>query len=755
MLRFCFLLLAAWNAGAAVNAWSAKWIAVPGEPPFDYGVYHFRKQITVAGKPASFVVHVTGDNRYQLFVNGARVVSGPARGDLFHWRYETIDIAPWLKPGENVLAAVVWNFAQYAPEAQISNQTGFLLQGDGVAEEAANTDQSWRCLRDEAYQPVPVSYQEVRGYFAAGAAERVQADKYPWGWEGAGFKDTSWKAALELTHGASRDSSDSPNRWMLVPRSIPLMEESQEAEPKVRRRDNTGYPTIAAHQKTRILFDEEYLTTGYPELTITGGRGATVSIAYAESLFDQNGQKGDRNKVEGKTLAGYHDVFLPDGGDRRLFRPLWWRTWRYLELTVETADQPLRVDSLHAVFTAYPFERKAKLETGSEELDKMLDVGWRTARLCAHETYMDCPYYEQLQYVGDTRIQALITLYMTGDGRLPRNAIEQIADSRTPEGATFSRFPSRLQQYIPGFSLWWIGMLHDYSRYVDDPDFVKRMLPGVQAVLSFFESHQKPGGSLGPLPWWNYLDWTKWEGGVPPSTPDGSSAPADLQVLLAYQWAVDLGLPYQPKGSELAATIQRLYWNSDRKLYSDTPGGQTFSQQTNILAILAGLVNGQDAQTLMDQILSDTSLTQCSLYFRHYLFTALNRVHEGDRYLPLLDPWRKMLQQGLTTWAETEDPTRSDCHAWSASPNYELFHTVLGIDSAAPGFHRVSIRPYLGTLTTASGEIPHPKGRIAVRLNLMDGKLNAEIDLPPDTPGDFIWKGQSHPLPPGNSRLTL
>jgi hypothetical protein len=158
MLRICCLLVAAWNA---------RWIAVPGESPFDYGVYHFRKEISLTAKPAAFVVHVTGDNRYQLFVNGARVVSGPARGDLFHWRYETIDIAPWLKPGANVLAAVVWNFAQYAPEAQISNQTGFLLQGDGVAEQVANTDQSWRCIRDEAYQPVPVGYREVRGYFAA------------------------------------------------------------------------------------------------------------------------------------------------------------------------------------------------------------------------------------------------------------------------------------------------------------------------------------------------------------------------------------------------------------------------------------------------------------------------------------------------------------------------------------------------------------------------------------------------------------
>ncbi len=81
---------------------------------------------------------------------------------------------------------------------------------------------------------------------------------------------------------------------------------------------------------------------------------------------------------------------------------------------------------------------------------------------------MDCPYYEQLQYAGDTRIQALVSLYSTGDARLMKNAIAQLDDSRTAEGATMSRAPTRQQQYIPPFSLWWIGMVHDYYMYVDD-----------------------------------------------------------------------------------------------------------------------------------------------------------------------------------------------------------------------------------------------------------------------------------------------
>src|SRR5262249_51843056 len=143
------------------------------------------------------------------------------------------------------------------------------------------------------------------------------------------------------------------------------------------------------------------------------------------------------------------------------------------------------------------------------------------------------------------------------------------------------------------------------------------------------------------------------------------------------------------------------------------------------------------------------------IYFRHYLHSALNRAGEGDRYIEMLDQWRTMLKQGLTTWAETADPARSDCHAWGASPNFELFRTVLGIDSAAPGFKRVTIRPYLGKLTGVSGSIPHPRGEVAVRLVRTGEKLDAEISLPEGVTGDFVWRGKSVPLKSGMTKLNF
>ena len=122
----------------------------------------------------------------------------------------------------------------------------------------------------------------------------------------------------------------------------------------------------------------------------------------------------------------------------------------------------------------------------------------------------------------------------------------------------------------------------------------------------------------------------------------------------------------------------------------------------------------------MTRVLADTSIVQCSYYFRHYVHSAVNMVGEGDRYLGLLGEWESMLSRGLTTFAERYEepgnPSRSDCHAWSSSPNFEVFRTVLGIDTAAPGFQRVRIRPFLGKLERVSGSIPHPKGEISVKL---------------------------------------
>ena len=172
-----------------------------------------------------------------------------------------------------------------------------------------------------------------------------------------------------------------------------------------------------------ILLDNSELTTAYPELSVAGGQGSSVRLTYAEALIDAKGEKDNRNQIEGKHIVGVTDEFLPAGCSSCEFMPLIWRTWRYLQIDVRTADQPLSLDSLRAWFTAYPFIERAQFQSEDTSLSNIWNVGWRTARLDAHDTYMDTPYWERLQYIGDTRIQALISYAVAGDDRLARQAI--------------------------------------------------------------------------------------------------------------------------------------------------------------------------------------------------------------------------------------------------------------------------------------------------------------------------------------------
>ncbi len=766
------------------QVWAAQWIDVPGTSSQDYGVYHFRRAFDLPDSPTRFVIHVSGDNRYQLYANGKRVSWGPARGDLTHWRYETVDIAPEVHGGKNVLSAVVWNDGPYKAVAQITNQTGFVLEAERPEDNQVNTNRSWKCIQDRAYSPQPLAPDQETGYYALAANEMVDASRYPWGWEQTDYDDSQWLPARELGHAALRDARDASNRWMLIPREIPLEEQLATRLLKVRRSEGVQASdeflsgeqplNVPVHTRASLLLDQTYLTTAYPELTVSGGKSAKINLRYSETLFITKGphgiplNKGNRNDIEGKQFYGASDTYLPDGGPHRMYRPLYWRTYRYIQLNVETADEPLIVEDLQGVFTAYPFEKKAIFQVNGAadaELQQILSTGWRTARLCAHETYMDCPYYEQLQYAGDARIQMMISLYMTGDSRLMKNGIALLNSSRTAEGSTYSRAPSFLQQYIPPFSLWWIGMVHDYWMYVDDPDFIKDMLPGVHSVLSFYEKYQKPSGSLERMPWWNFVDWVKqWPNGEPPAQEDGSSAAAlDLQLLLAYQWATDLeqafgskalAAEYQAAAARLKRTIIATDWDGTRGLFADQPSHRTYSQQVNTLAVLAQIVPRDQGRSVMEKVVSDVTLAQSSIYFRAYTNATLREIGMGNRYLSMLGPWREMLAQGLTTWAEWNGPdARSDCHAWGASPNFELLRTVAGIESMAPAFARVRIAPNLGDLNRVTASMPHPKGQIRVDLQKHSARLLGDVELPTGITGEFDWAGTAYMLKPGMNHI--
>ena len=767
------------DATSLHEPWKAIWITVPGATPTGYGVYYFRKGFELTSIPNAFPVYVSADNRYKLFVNEKLVSIGPARGDLAHWNYETVDLTPFLKVGQNIIAAQVWNEAELRTEGHVSLRTAFILQGAAAESQVLNSGESWRCMQDNSYSPIPVLMQT---YYVAGPGERISMAAHPKDWEKISFQDNNWKTSQSLYAGFPKQVKGQYgiiSNWLLVPSSLPQMELKQQRLLQVRKAESVTVPasfpatkttlTIPANTTATLLLDQTFLTNAYPTLIFSGGKDGVISVTYQEALFTKYPEKGNRNETEGKTLIGRVDSILSDGTANQQFTTLNWRTYRYVQLRIATKETPLMLEDIYGTFTGYPFQFNAKLETDNPELQKILNIGWRTARLCAVETYMDCPYYEQLQYIGDARIQALVSLYNSGDDRLVRNALNLMDYSRLPEGVTASRHPSVTPQYITTFSLWYIGMLHDYMMYGKDLLFVKEKLAGARQVLNYFKGFQQVDGSVKNVPYWTFTDWVTSKGWVDGSGPvgaDGYSSLLDLQLLWAYQVAADMeqkvgssayALQYNKAAAQLKTTIQKKYWDHSKKLFADRTEKDLFSQHANALAILTGLVSKEQAGTVATKLLSDTTLAPASIYFKYYLHLALTKAGLGNDYLNWLEKWRENIAMGLTTWAETSDvnATRSDCHAWGASPNIEFFRTILGIDTDAPGFASVKIEPHLGTIKRIGGEMPHPNGKIKVYYSEVNGHLNADIDLPSKTTGRFVWKNKSYVLKEGKNSIVV
>ena len=776
--------------------WHASWITHPSAPLREPVVLHFRRVFTLGSAPTSYIVRVSADNRFILYVNGKRVGDGPARGDLSHWRYERFDLAPYLHAGNNLITATVWNWGIFAPIAQMSDRTAFLLESEATGGDGISTPKDWQVEIEPGHGILDRSSVTQRAYMAAGPGEEIDAAKYDWSWNTPSDQNSNWVAAASpmrdsIYSGVNRAHSADErgdNPWGLVPDTLPHMAYSPTSAGHVVSLDPIAaeqpgmmsFPdhpiTVPANTHLHIILDRKTLTTAYPILTASGGKGAQVWLTYSEALYDDKDQKGDRDAIDytdaqgakhPRRALGLRDEFLPDGSANRAFEPLWWRTWRYLDVEIQTGSEPLTLDSLTAEFSAYPFEERAAFHSPDAELSRIWEISWRTAHLDAHETYMDTPYYEQLQYVGDTRIQALISYAVTGDDRLARQALEAFNDSRIPEGITRSRYPSSLPQNIPTFSLLWIGMLHDYWMYRPDPAPVRDSLLGTRTVLEWFAKYEQPDGLLRELPWWSFIDWVP-SGTIPTYDSHGESCVTSLQYLGALRSAADLegafgdaalAARYRTRAAHVREGVYGKCWVAARGMLADNPDKSVFSQQANIMGVLYDVIPQAEQKAVLQKVLAiepgttPNGVLSASYYFRFYLARALDHAGMADDYLASIRPWRQLLPLHFSTWPEIPGNTRSDSHAWSAHPIYDLLTLVAGIEPASPGFKTVRIAPHLGSLPSLKATYPHPDGVIAVEYQRTGKGLDADITLPASLHGTFVFGGRSWPLKAGKNHI--
>jgi hypothetical protein len=270
-------------------------------------------------------------------------------------------------------------------------------------------------------------------------------------------------------------------------------------------------------------------------------------------------------------------------------------------------------------------------------------------------------------------------------------------------------------------------------------------------------------GLLGKVEYWNFVDWAdEWSwnnylriGGVPKggSSIDGQSSILTMQLAYAAQRAAELNdyfdhpvqaEKYKQLAQYLTKAVYQNCWDTSRNYLADTPDKTVYSIHAQIFGVLTNTVPENEQKAMVERIMNDPKLIQPTLYFRFYLTQALKKTGLADRYIATLGPWKEMLKNGLTTFAEKQDPTRSDCHAWSASPNYDFLATVAGIRPASPGFKTIRMEPALGDLKFIKGQMPHLAGTIVFDLKRNGSAgIQGEVTLPEGLTGTFGWNGKT------------
>ena len=679
-------------------------IVCPKAGQYENKIIVYRKLFN-ANKNGEFVVNVFADARYKLYVNGILADVGPAKGNNKELYYNTVDLGRLLKDGENEIKAYVLNLSSFGDVKTPWIIMSLTRNGTGAFElcgtlngTAFKSDDTWECAVDDS-----VEFSRGTYAFLAGACERVNAkNKGNLKWEGASIAANGKYYAW----GESRV-------WNNTKSPIPLM-----------RLDK-----MKINLCIDSVFDFGYLTTSYLKIKCSGT--GKLKLTYAERYKAEGSEdRADKNGI----IEGDFDVLDIDGDF--VYEPYWYRCFRFIK--VETEGNVKILDS-YAYETGYPIDIENNYDFGNTADNKLWEISRRTLERCMQDTFMDCPYYEQLQYGMDTFLQGMYAYQVSSDDRLQRRAIRDFALSVNADGLVQSRTPGASKQFIPSFSLFYIMKVLEHFKRFGDKKLLSDNMPIILQVINWFAEHTNDDGMVVKSEYWHFIDWVQdFNAGVPPYEDGATLGIENLMLCYVLRQLADIVKSteycgFTDKFLKRAESIQnyanRMYYCEKTGAYALTETKKSFCQHMQVWAVLSGTAEGDRAKNIMQKSF-DFKGAQSSFSFSYFLFRALEKTGLYHLRKNMLDKLRQLTEYNCTTVPETPEMPRSECHAWSAVALYEFTAMDLGVKQKDG---KIIIKPYTKERDFAKGTVVTPHGKVYVEWEKNNGKINLNYTVPPGT----------------------
>ena len=524
-----------------------------------------RRSFRMGPRAHSAELLISADDYYKLYINGEFVAQGPAPGYPQAYYVNRIDVLKYLRTGDNVIALDVY-YQGLINRVWVSGdmRQGFICELRVDDRVIVRSDERFRYIIPHCYRTVDKSGYDTR------FTEHFDAREEPEGWKESGFDDFMWQSL------SPKPDAD----YIFIEQPTPVLE-TELMEPVLLSRDeNRSVYDFGREIAACLLIDAE------------GTSGKRITLRAGEEL-EADGS------VRWQTRANCinQDSFTVNG------KPCHMETYDYLAFRyVEiTEDDGVKLEKLAARVQHYPADKTlCTLETSDAQLKQVFELTKNTLIYGVQEGFLDCPGREKGQYSGDLAVTSLSHLYVTGDARLLRKALEDWMRSGFIAPALMAVFPAALNQEIADYSLLFPLVALRYYEHTWDAEFLRRCYDTCLKILEVYSKYAREDGLIANVTEaWNLVDWPKnlrdeYDFACDKPVAEGCHNVINALYIGAHRLTEQIGeiLEETPEkhADSLAAAFDAAFWSAEQGLYVDAAGSSHSALHSNLFPLFFGFI---------------------------------------------------------------------------------------------------------------------------------------------------------------------
>ncbi len=624
--------------------------------------YHMyaRRAFRLGAKLQTAELLITADDYYKLYINGEFVAQGPAPGYPSRYYVNRINVRDYLRAGENVIALDVY-YQGLINRVWVSgdDRQGFICELRIDDKPVLRSDERFRYIKSTAYAKA-----EKLGYDTQ-FTEHFDMREEPSGWKDVGYDDFMWAACVV--------NQNADYAFRLQP--TPTLE-TRIVRPETETRTETG-----------VIYDFGHEISGTPIIKAKGEAGEKLVIRMGEEL---NADGSARFEMR-CNCRHEHTLTLADSKND-------WEMYDYCGFRyIEIIESGAHVVELSARERFYPLNDDAcTLESSDESLNAVFALCKNTIRAGVQDSYIDCPTREKGQYSGDLAITSLSHIYLSGDVRLLKKALDDWAHSKFIAPALMGVFPCSLMQEIADYSLLFPTVAMRYYEHTHDTEYLREMYVTCREIIDTYSKYARDDGLLQNVTEaWNLVDWPenlRDDYDFPLTKPVGEGCHNVINAFYVgavgttEEIARTLGEKIAPRFASLSNAFNAAFLRGDSGLYADSAASSHTAVHSNILPLFFSIAPEEAVQPIADWLISQGMRT--GVYMAFFLLKALSKAGRYDAVYDIMTgggthSWQNMLSEGATTlfeaWGKDRKWNTSLCHPWASAPVAVLVEDILGI----------------------------------------------------------------------------